>query len=75
MNRFRMFYWLSGLLLIVIFAAILTGLIHPLYHRRMHIPVSLFWLPLDVAESLLRMVAAYLLSLILRSYGLIKCSQ
>ncbi len=64
LHRSRNDYWLGGLLLVVLFTAILAGLIHPFYHRRIHILVSLFWLPLDVAESLLRMIAAYLLSLI-----------
>ncbi|NNM88922.1 MAG: hypothetical protein HKL95_10440 [Phycisphaerae bacterium] len=64
LRRFRSFYWIGDLSLVVLFTAILAGLIHALYRRRMHIPVTLWWLPVDVVESLLRMIAAYLLALI-----------
>lgn len=64
LHRARSVYWIGGLSLVVLFAAILAGLIHPLHQPRLAIPVRLWWLPVDVAESLLRMIGAYLLSLI-----------
>ncbi|NNM86478.1 MAG: ABC transporter permease subunit [Phycisphaerales bacterium] len=61
-RKLRVGYWLGAALLLLV-AAVLAGLIHPLGGHRVYVPPSVWQLPLDAAWSLERMVSAYILSL------------
>ncbi len=62
-KKLRAGYWL-GAALLLLFAAVLAGVLHPMGIHRVHLPPSVGQLPLDAAWSLERRVSAYILSLV-----------